>query len=189
MKNIAIFASGNGTNAEHIAKYFAGNPRINVILILTNNKKANVLSRAKRLKIPARVFDRNMFYHSDEVLELLLDKKVDLIVLAGFLWLIPGYLIDAFRGKIINIHPALLPKYGGKGMYGSYVHQKVIENGDPTSGITIHYVDEKYDSGQVIFQKEIPVLKDDIPDSLASRIHELEYEYYPKIIEGLLNDK
>ncbi len=186
MKNIAIFASGKGTNAEHISKYFAGEPGISVAIILTNNPKAFVLERAKRLGIPTLVFDRNAFYKTKEVLQVLLDKHIDLIVLAGFLWLVPGNLIDAFRGKIINIHPALLPKYGGKGMYGNRVHQAVIDNGERYSGITIHYVDEKYDEGRVVFQKEIPVLEDDTPDTLAARIHKLEYEFYPRVIENLL---
>jgi len=189
MKNIAIFASGKGTNAEHISKYFAGEPGINVAIILTNNPKAFVLERAKRLGIPTLVFDRNTFYKMKEVLQVLMDKHIDLIVLAGFLWLVPGNLIDAFRGKIINIHPALLPKYGGKGMYGNRVHQTVIDNGEKYSGITIHYVDEKYDEGRVVFQKEIPVLEDDTPDTLAARIHKLEYEFYPRVIENLLQEQ
>jgi len=186
MKNIAIFASGNGTNAERIAAYFADNPEIQVRIILTNNPKAFVLERAKKLNIPSFVFDRNTFYKTDEVLQVLLRNQTDLVVLAGFMWLVPEYLINAFRGKIINIHPALLPKYGGKGMYGSHVHEAVIKNREKTSGITIHFVNEKYDDGQIILQKEIPVLENDTPDTLAARIHELEYEYYPKVIEELL---
>ena len=186
MKNIAIFASGNGTNAERIAAYFADNPEIQVRIILTNNPKAFVLERAKKLNIPSFVFDRNTFYKTDEVLQVLLKNQTDLVVLAGFMWLVPEYLINAFRGKIINIHPALLPKYGGKGMYGSHVHEAVIKNREKTSGITIHFVNEKYDDGQIILQKEIPVLENDTPDTLAARIHELEYEYYPKVIEELL---
>ena len=186
MKNIAIFASGNGTNAERIAGYFADNPDIGVRIILTNNPKAFVIERAKKLNIPAVVFNRDTFYKTDEVLQVLLKNQTDLVVLAGFMWLVPEYLIHAFRGRMINIHPALLPKYGGKGMYGSYVHEAVIKNREKTSGITIHFVNEKYDDGQIILQKEIPVLADDTPDTLAARIHQLEYEYYPKVIEELL---
>ncbi len=188
MKNIAIFASGNGTNAERIAKYFAENPNVSVRIILTNNPKAFVIERAKKLNIPAFVFDKDTFFKTDEVLQVLLNKKTDLVVLAGFMWLVPGYLIQAYPGKIINIHPALLPKYGGKGMYGHHVHEAVLKNREKTSGITIHYVNEKYDEGQIILQKEIPVLENDTPDTLASRIHELEYEYYPRVIEELLKN-
>ena len=188
MKNIAIFASGNGTNAERIAKYFAENPNVSVRIILTNNPKAFVIERAKKLSIPAFVFDKDTFFKTDEVLQVLLNKKTDLVVLAGFMWLVPGYLIQAYPGKIINIHPALLPKYGGKGMYGHHVHEAVLKNREKTSGITIHYVNEKYDEGQIILQKEIPVLENDTPDTLASRIHELEYEYYPRVIEELLKN-
>jgi len=186
MKNIAIFASGNGTNAERISKYFEKNPDIRVRLILTNNPKAFVLKRAERMGIPHFVFDRDTFYKSEIVLHILQDRRIDLVVLAGFMWLVPGYMIHAYRNKIINIHPALLPKYGGKGMYGSHVHNAVLKNGEKTSGITIHYVNEKYDDGQIILQKEIPVLENDTADTLVSRIHELEYEYYPKVIENLL---
>ncbi len=186
MKNLAIFASGNGTNAGHISKYFAGDPEIKVAVILTNNPKALVLKRAERLGIPTLVFDRNTFYKTKEMLRVLTYYHIDLIVLAGFLWLVPGYLIEAFRGKVINIHPALLPKYGGKGMYGSRVHQAVIDNGEKYSGITIHYVDENYDEGRVIFQKKIPVFQDDTSDTLAARIHGLEYEFYSRVIEKLL---
>ena len=188
MKNIAIFASGNGTNAERIAKYFAENPNVSVRIILTNNPKAFVIERAKKLNIPAFVFDKDTFYKTDEVLQVLLNNKTDLVVLAGFMWLVPGYLIQAYPGKIINIHPALLPKYGGKGMYGHHVHEAVLKNREKTSGITIHYVNEKYDEGQIILQKEIPVLENDTPDTLASRIHKLEYEYYPRVIEELLKN-
>lgn len=188
MKNIAIFASGNGTNAERIAKYFAENPNVSVRIILTNNPKAFVIERAKKLNIPAFVFDKDTFFKTDEVLQVLLNKKTDLVVLAGFMWLVPGYLIQAYPGKIINIHPALLPKYGGKGMYGHHVHEAVLKNREKTSGITIHYVNEKYDEGQIILQKEIPVLENDTPDTLASRIHKLEYEYYPRVIEELLKN-
>jgi phosphoribosylglycinamide formyltransferase-1 len=186
MKNIVIFASGNGTNAERIASYFKDDKRINISLILTNNPKAGVLSRAERLGIPALVFDRKTFYHTDEVVGIMESHETDLVVLAGFLWLVPQNVLKTFPNKIINIHPALLPKYGGKGMYGHHVHDAVIASGDNVSGITIHYVNEKYDEGQIIFQKEVAVEPSDTAKSLAGKIHELEYEHYPKVIEGLL---
>jgi phosphoribosylglycinamide formyltransferase-1 len=186
MKNIAILASGSGTNAENVFKFFAKGAQVEVKLILSNNPKAGVLDRAKRLGIPWLVFNRETFYKTDEIVKKLLEIETDLIVLAGFLWLVPGNILKSFPDQIINIHPALLPKYGGKGMYGHYVHEAVIASGDKTSGITIHYVNEKYDEGQIIFQKELQVFKDDTPESLASRIHQLEYEYFPKVIESLL---
>ena len=188
MKNIAVFASGNGTNAERIAVYFAQNPNISVRIILTNNPNAFVIERAKKLNLPVYVFNRDTFYQTEEVLQPLRNYQTDLIVLAGFMWLVPGYLIHAYPGRIINIHPALLPKYGGKGMYGHHVHEAVLKNREKVSGITIHFVNEKYDDGQIIFQKELSVMKNDTPDTLASRIHKLEYKYYPKVIERLLKD-
>lgn len=189
MKNIAIFASGSGTNAECIAKYFNDNPDININLVLTNKPKAGVLERADKLNIPTMVFDRETFYETNKIVDVLISKEIDLIVLAGFLWLVPNNILKKYKNRIVNIHPALLPKFGGKGMYGQHVHQAVIDSGEKKSGITIHYVNEHYDKGQVIFQKEIGVSLNDTPDQLASRIHELEYEYFPKtikkVIEGL----
>lgn len=187
MKNIAIFASGNGTNAECIADFFKNNNAVQVKLILSNKPDAGVLKRAERMGIESFVFNREMFYHSSEVISKLETVNIDLIVLAGFLWLVPENMLNKYQNRMINIHPALLPKYGGKGMYGRRVHEAVISNNEKYSGITIHYVNEKYDEGQVIFQKEIEVLNDDTPDTLASRIHEMEYEYYPKVIEKLLS--
>lgn len=186
MKNIAIFASGNGTNAERIIRYFEQDDQISVRLVLTNNPKAGVLERAKKLGVNCLVFDRPAFYQTDEILDALKDNRIDLIVLAGFLWLVPVNILRSFEGRIINIHPALLPKYGGKGMYGRHVHEAVISSGDPVSGITIHQVNEKYDEGQIIFQKELPVSRSDTPDTLAGKIHELEYRYFPIVIEELL---
>jgi len=185
-KNIAIFASGSGTNAQRITEYFSDHPEIVVSMILSNKPDAYVLVRAKKLKVPSVVFDRHTFYDTGEISGLLKKNNIDLIVLAGFLWLIPGDLIRTYRGRIINIHPALLPKYGGKGMYGSRVHEAVIQSGDLESGISIHYVNEKYDEGDIIFQAKCDVLPDDTPDTLAQKIHQLEYKYYPEVIEIII---
>jgi len=185
-KNIAIFASGNGTNAECITSYFKNSKLIRVKLIVSNKTNAGVLERAKRLGVESFVLNREMFYHGNDVLQKLESDKIDIIALAGFLWLVPDNILKKFQNRIINIHPALLPKYGGKGMYGHHVHEAVIANREKKSGITIHYVNDKYDEGQVISQKEIEVLSDDTPESLAERIHQLEYEYYPKVIEEIM---
>jgi phosphoribosylglycinamide formyltransferase-1 len=188
MKNIAIFASGSGTNAENIAAYFEHHPGIRIALILSNKPDAFVLKRAEKFSIPTFVFDRQLFYQTDEVLRILLTNRIDLIVLAGFLWLVPRNILAAFPNRIINIHPALLPKYGGKGFYGMIVHEAVIGSGDKESGITIHYVNEIYDAGQIIFQARCPVDPSDTPDSLAHKVHDLEYRYFPEVIEKLLNE-
>ncbi len=186
MKRIAIFASGNGSNAEHIAGYFCQHAKARVEAIYTNNPKAFVIQRAGRLKIPLVLFDREMFYAGDAVLRDLHTRKIDLIVLAGFLWLVPGNLTRAFSGKIVNIHPALLPKFGGKGMYGMAVHEAAINAGEVESGITIHLIDEVYDRGKTLLQVKCPVMSGDTPETLAERVHQLEYEHYPKAIEQLL---
>lgn len=186
MKKIAIFASGSGTNAESLIKYFSNNKNINVELILSNKTDAYVLERAKKYHIPFTTFTKKELYESENVKNLLVDKQVDLIVLAGFLLLVPPYLIETFPYRIINIHPALLPKYGGKGMYGKRVHQKVLENNEKETGISIHYVNEKYDEGDIIHQEKCPVYHDDTPESLAERVHQLEYNAYPRIIEQLI---
>ncbi len=186
IKRIAIFASGSGSNAENIYDYFKGNDKVEISLILTNNSKAKVIERAERLRIDFKVFDKNSFYNSHEIIDLLSAKKIDCIVLAGFLWIIPADLIKAFPNKIINIHPALLPKYGGKGMYGDKVHQSVIENKETESGITIHLVNENYDEGKIIFQAKCNILPTDKPEDLAKKIHVLEYEHFPKVIEKFL---
>jgi phosphoribosylglycinamide formyltransferase-1 len=186
MKRIVIFASGSGTNAQRIAEYFGSNVEIDVTRIYCNNKDAFVLKRAESLKIPSTLFNRNEFYHSDKILNSLKIENPDLIVLAGFLWLIPQKIIENFSHKIVNIHPALLPKYGGKGMYGHFVHDAVIKSGDKESGITIHYVNEAYDEGMIIFQARCPVDKNDTANTLAQRIHELEYAYFPETLEKLL---
>ena len=188
MKNIAIFASGNGTNAERIMDYFSDNDEINIRLVLTNNPKAGVIARAEKFGVPCRVFSREEFYNTDKIDKLLAENNIDFIVLAGFLWLIPSSIIQSFPNRIINIHPALLPEYGGKGMYGHHVHEAVIANGEKQSGITIHYVNELYDEGNIIFQATCEVKEDDTPDSLAARIHELEYAHFPVVIEKLLEN-
>jgi phosphoribosylglycinamide formyltransferase-1 len=183
IKNIAIFASGNGSNAQRISDYFSGHPEIHVALILSNNPQAYVMKRAEILNIPAIVFNRGEFYRTGSVLEILQKRKIEFIVLAGFLWMIPGYLLNAFPGRIINIHPALLPKYGGKGMYGIHVHEAVLASRDKESGISIHLVNERYDDGQILFQERCPVKENDTPETLAQRVHELEYRNYPVVIE------
>lgn len=189
MKRIAIFASGNGSNTEHIAKYFSETDLARVEAIYCNNPKAYVIQRAAHLSIPSIPIDREKFYASEVILRDLQSRKIDLIVLAGFLWLIPGNITRAFSQRIVNIHPALLPKHGGKGMFGMAVHEAVIDAGDTESGITIHLIDEVYDRGEVLLQVKSPVLPDDTPESLAERIHHLEYEHFPKVIETLLEEK
>jgi phosphoribosylglycinamide formyltransferase-1 len=186
MKNIAIFASGSGTNAENIIKYFSNRNSAKVAVVFSNKQDAFVLERAAKLNVLSIFFDRNQFYSSDTVSEQLKKYKIDFIVLAGFLLLVPSEILKAYPHRIVNIHPALLPSYGGKGMYGDKVHQAVISNGEKESGITIHYVNEHYDEGDIIFQAKCPVLPDDSPDSLAHRIHELEYRHFPSVIEQLV---
>ncbi|MFO7869756.1 MAG: phosphoribosylglycinamide formyltransferase [Bacteroidales bacterium] len=181
MTNIAIFASGSGSNAENIINSCTENS-LSVSKIYCNKKNAGVLNRAQKLSVPYRVFSRDEFYNSDIILSELQEDNTDYIILAGFLWLIPSYLIQAFPNKIINIHPALLPDYGGKGMYGNNVHKAVINNKEKKSGITIHVVDEKYDNGTIIFQETCTVSPDDTPETLAEKIHALEYTHFPKVI-------
>ena len=178
--NLAIFASGSGTNAENIIKYFDSHASIHVKQVLSNKENAGVHLRAERLGVPSSTFSREE-YEDSSFLSSLVD--IDYIVLAGFLWLIPQYLVKAFPGKIINIHPALLPNFGGKGMYGNHVHQAVIDAGETTSGITIHLVNEEYDKGEILFQASCSVEKADTAESLAAKIHALEYEHFPRVIE------
>ena len=186
MQRLAVFASGNGSNAQRIIEYFEGHSAISVNLILCNKPDAYVLTRAEKLGVPARVFNRAVFYETREIPELLLAYHIDYLVLAGFLWLIPKNLLETFQGRIINIHPALLPKYGGKGMYGMKVHEKVIAAGDPESGITIHFVDENYDEGRIIFQATCAISEKDTPEDLAVKVHALEYRYFPEVIEEIV---
>jgi len=185
-KHIAIFASGTGSNAQKIIDYFKNHTSIKVELIVSNNSNAGVLKIAAKENIPYLIIDKEKFFRGNGYADELKEKKIDLIVLAGFLWKIPDVLIQAYPRRIINIHPALLPRYGGKGYYGQYVHESVIDSQDNESGITIHYVDEHYDHGDIILQVKCPVLKTDTPETLAVRIHELEYSYYSQIIEKLL---
>ncbi|MEA3318350.1 MAG: phosphoribosylglycinamide formyltransferase [Bacteroidota bacterium] len=189
MINIAIFASGSGTNAENIIKYFEKLKNIKISLILSNKKDAFVLKRAENFNIPSYVFNKNEFNKTNIVTNVLKSYNIDFIVLSGFLLLIPQNLILKYQNKIINIHPALLPKYGGKGMYGMNVHNAVIESNEQQSGISIHYVNNKYDEGNIIFQAKCKIDKNESPESLANKIHELEYKYFPKIIENVINKK
>lgn len=182
MTNVAIFASGSGSNAENIANYFKDNLNIRVMLILSNKHDAFVLERAKKLGIETNVFSKNDL-DSGAVLKILKDRKIDFIVLAGFLLKIPSSIINVFPNKIINIHPSLLPKYGGKGMYGEKVHEAVIAAHENQSGITIHFVNEKYDEGAIIFQAKCNVSKTDTVESLAHKIHDLEYAHFPMVLE------
>lgn len=182
-KKLAIFASGGGTNAENIVKYFAGSETAEVSLILSNKPDAYVLERARRLGIESLAFSKADFFESDRVVQLLKAHKIDWVILAGFLWLVPGNLLEAFPDRIINIHPSLLPKFGGKGMYGGRVHEAVVAAGESSSGITIHLVNQEYDKGRVLFQASCPVLKNETPETLADKIHALEYQHYPSVIE------
>ena len=186
MKHIVIFASGSGSNAQQIAEYFTDSDTARVMMIYSNRVDAYVLQRAYKMNIPTVVFDRTDFYENDLVLNQLQNLHPDLIVLAGFLWKVPKKIVRVFPKQIINIHPALLPKYGGKGMYGSYVHRAVIENYEKESGITIHYVNENYDEGDIILQAMCRVDENDTPETLAEKVHVLEYTYYPKTIEQVL---
>ncbi|MFR6383058.1 MAG: phosphoribosylglycinamide formyltransferase [Odoribacter splanchnicus] len=182
MKKIAIFASGSGSNAENIIQYFAQKPQFCVKSVFCNVPDAYVLERAKKYRIPSFVFNREEFRNPDKVFRQLQEQEIDFIVLAGFLWLMHSFITAAWPNKIVNIHPALLPAYGGKGMYGHHVHEAVIAAGEKESGITIHYVNDHYDQGAIIFQAKCPVLPTDTPDDLAARVHELEYRYFPQII-------
>jgi len=184
VKKIAIFASGAGTNAENIIVYFSENELIEVDSLWSNKPGSGALKRAEKYGVDTFVFNRQQLYKSEETVRNLKERGIDLIVLAGFLWLIPRDLIDNF--KIVNIHPALLPEYGGKGMYGMNVHRAVVENKDTGSGITIHWVNPVYDDGKIIFQARCPVLPGDTPEDVAQKVHELEYKYYPSVIEDIL---
>jgi phosphoribosylglycinamide formyltransferase-1 len=186
MKRIAIFASGSGSNAENIIKYFQDNKKAEVVLVLSNNPKAQVLDRASRLVVPNMGFNKQQLNDSKWAIENL--KDLDLIVLAGFLWKFPDHLLKAFPNKVINIHPALLPKYGGKGMYGMHVHSAVVENKEEESGITIHYVNEHYDEGAIIFQAKCKVNRTDTPSDVAAKIHDLEMKHFPEVIQQTLSE-
>jgi len=186
MKHIIIFASGSGSNAQHIAEYFSASGIARVMMIYSNRADAFVLQRAIKMNIPTVVFDKVDFYENDLIYNQLEKLKPDLIVLAGFLLRVPEKIVHAFPNRIVNIHPALLPKYGGKGMYGLNVHRAVIENHEKESGITIHYVNEKYDEGAAILQARCVVNATDTPETLAKKVHALEYKYFPQTIEQVL---
>lgn len=188
MKRVAVFASGSGTNFQQICEYFnQKNNDIKIELLIVNKKNAYVLERAKQLNVKSQYFNREDFYYSDRVVECLKENQIDFIVLAGFLWLIPDNILKNYENKIINIHPALLPNYGGKGMHGHHVHEAVIAAKEQESGITIHYVNEKYDEGNIIFQAKCSITPEDTADSLAEKIHLLEKEHFPKVIDSLLS--
>ncbi len=188
MTNIAIFASGTGSNARKIVEYFEGSPSVTVALIASNRKDAPVLDFAREKGIPVMLLTRSSLYETQYALLDLQARSVGLIVLAGFLWLVPDYLIQAFENRIINIHPALLPKFGGKGMYGHFVHEAVLDSGEKESGITIHLVDEQYDHGKTLFQARCPVLDSDTPETLAKSVQQLEHLYFPKIIDQYIRE-
>ena len=185
MKRLSIFVSGNGTNLQRIAEYFADNKDVEIVNVVCNNPKAYSIERAKKLGIPLRMITREEF-KSETFVEEMRSLHIDLIVLAGFLWKIPEDLVKAFPKKIVNIHPALLPKYGGKGFYGEHVHEAVVAAKEAFSGITIHYVDEVYDNGEIILQAYVALSEKETPDSLAAKIHQLEQAYFPVVIEQIL---
>ena len=187
MKNIAIFASGSGSNAENIANYFADSDYAQVSVIVANNPNAYVLERAKKLGIESITVTKSQFMEADTLIAELKERNIDFIVLAGFLLLVPQKYIDAYPGRIVNIHPALLPKHGGKGMYGSHVHESVVAAGDTESGITIHLIDGNYDKGTTFFQATCHVLPTDTPDDVAQKVHALEYKHFPHVIEEILH--
>ena len=184
--NIAVFASGTGTNADNLINYFNKTQTATVCLIVCNNPNAGVIKIADRNHIPYILIDKQKFFKGDAYVPELKKAHIDFIVLAGFLWKLPSTLINAYRDKIVNIHPALLPKFGGKGMYGNFVHEAVLSAKEKESGITIHFVDEFYDNGKTIFQTTCPVYENDTTETLAKRIHELEYKYFPKVIEEVI---
>jgi phosphoribosylglycinamide formyltransferase-1 len=187
LKNIAIFASGAGTNAQKIIDHFRGSALARVSLIVCNKAEAGIFKIAEKENIPAVLIDKEQFFRGDTYVKLLQEHHIDLVVLAGFLWKVPANLVQAFEGRIINIHPALLPKYGGKGMYGHFVHEAVLAAGDAESGITIHFVNEKYDDGGVIIQERCAISPEDTPETLAKKVQALEHRWFPLIVERLLS--
>lgn len=187
MNNLAIFSSGTGSNAARIIDHFRRHPSIRMALIVCNNPNAGVLDVAKKEGVPVLLIEKEKFFRGDAYLPELRSRGIGFLVLAGFLWKIPGALVKAFQGKIVNIHPALLPKFGGKGMYGHYVHEAVLAAGEKESGITIHYVDDLYDHGQAIFQAKVIVEPGDTPDTLAAKIRFLEHQHFPRVVEEVVN--
>lgn len=186
---LAILGSGNGTNAQQISEYFAQRDDVEVACIIYNKREAYIAQRARHLGIEAQYFGRDDFYNSTAVLDYLRQKQADWVILAGFLWLVPEAMLKAYPNRIINIHPALLPKYGGKGMYGHHVHEAVIAHGERESGITIHIVDHRYDCGTTLFQARCQVNPDDTPDTLAAKIHLLEKEHFPRVIDETIHSR
>ncbi len=186
---LAIFASGNGTNAEAILKHFQNHTTVEAALLLSNNPQAFALKRAEKFGVPTKVFTRSQFRESEQVLHWLNENHITHLVLAGFMWLVPDYLVKNYAGKIINIHPALLPKFGGKGMYGMFVHEAVKAAGETETGITIHEVNERYDEGKILFQASCTVAATDSPETIADKVHQLEHEHYPKTIERWVLNK
>ena len=187
MKRIAIFASGSGTNAENIVCHFKQSPVAHVQMILTNVAQAGVIARAHHLQVHCEIFSNDDLKQQGKILSLLQLHKIDFVVLAGFLKLMPSEIISAYAKKIINIHPALLPKYGGKGMYGMRVHEAVIASGEKESGITIHHVNEKFDEGEIIFTAKVSLDKNETHETLANKIHDLEYKHFPVVIEKMVS--
>lgn len=187
-KNIAILASGSGTNAENIIRYFQNDEVVHVGLVLTNREMAFVMERAHSLNVPSVYMPKDEWDNGASILALLVNRKIDFVVLAGFLARVPDCILHAYPNKIINIHPSLLPKFGGKGMYGDRVHEAVVAAGEQESGVTIHYINERYDEGAVITQEKCPVLPQDTVADVATKVHALEYEFYPKVIEELVRN-
>jgi phosphoribosylglycinamide formyltransferase-1 len=185
-KRIAIFASGSGSNAQKLMEHFKRNTEVEVALVLTNNPDAYVLQRADSFEIPSHIFDKHEFYKTENIIDLLKNLDIDLIVLAGFLWLIPQNLLQEYPGRIINIHPAILPKFGGKGMYGNHVHKAVMAAGEPEGGITIHYVNENYDEGEYIYQAKYRIDKSDNLEMVKFKGQQLEHLHYPRIVESII---
>ncbi|MBX2889476.1 MAG: phosphoribosylglycinamide formyltransferase [Saprospiraceae bacterium] len=186
MTHLAIFASGTGSNARKIIEHFKNSPDVRVALVVSNKKDAGVLDIARAHDIPTQVLARKMFYETEDLLGILKQHDIGFIVLAGFLWLIPSYLVQSFDKKMVNIHPALLPKYGGKGMFGRHVHEAVKANGETETGITIHYVNEHYDEGDIVFQARCPVRPEDTPEDIARKVQQLEHQHFPLVVEHLV---
>jgi phosphoribosylglycinamide formyltransferase 1 len=186
MKKIAVFASGSGSNAEKIFEKFASHPQGSVALVLTNNASAGVIARAQRYAIPVKIFDKNTFYNTSDVLQWLQEASIDCVVLAGFLLKVPEAIVQAYAGQMVNIHPALLPAYGGKGMYGLHVHEAVLAAGETVTGITIHLVNERYDEGQMLLQATCMLAPEDTAEDIAVKVQKLEHRYYPTVVEALI---
>lgn len=186
MKRIAVFASGTGSNALRMMETFASHTNITVALIVSNKRNAGVLHKAAQWNVPTAIIGRKDLYESGEVLDLMQAHRIDWIVLAGFMWLVPPALVAAYPERIVNIHPALLPRYGGKGMYGMHVHEAVHAAGESTTGITIHYVNERYDEGNIIFQAECPISPNDTPQDIAHKVQHLEHIHYPRVVAELV---